>query len=87
MFPPLVFPPLSHPLPPFPGDPMAARRSIPKYLTKPGQYGTLYRWAIPYEEGIWHCWAYSVEHAEDKFLDDNEGDYRMTGAPRKVKAP
>ena len=69
---------------------MAARRS--SYLSKPGQYGTLYRWAIAYEyepgqpAGDWHCWAYSPEHALDKWYEENDGDYRRTGEPRKVKA-
>ncbi len=56
-----------------------------KPLTKPGAHGTLYRYAIVYTDkyddccphDTWHCWAYSLEHAEEKFYDrsvDQWGD-------------
>jgi hypothetical protein len=51
-----------------------------KPLTKPGEHGTLYRYAIEYGDDdpsfgshTWKCWAYSSEHAIEKFEDSDEG--------------
>ena len=54
-------------------------------LSKPGAHGTLYRYALTYTDrydagcahDLWHCWAYNLEHAEEKFYNssgDQEGD-------------
>jgi hypothetical protein len=53
------------------------------FVTKPGTYGTLYRYIVTYtDRGDVACpeftqgvWAYNLEHAEDKFFDgeDSEG--------------
>ena len=52
-------------------------------LTKPGRYGTLYRYRIMYRgteddpgqlDQPWHCWAYNLEHAEEKFYDCGDDD-------------
>ena len=51
-----------------------------KPVTKPGEYGTLYRYVVTYTdksdpccpEMTWHCWAYSLEHAEDKFYANDD---------------
>jgi hypothetical protein len=48
------------------------------YLTKPGEHGTLTRYAIEYTDRFdpgcptfaWRCWAYSEDHALEKFADD-----------------
>jgi hypothetical protein len=50
-------------------------------VSKPGQHGTLYRYVITYTdksdpgfgEMTWHAWAYNLEHAEEKFFDQDEG--------------
>jgi hypothetical protein len=53
----------------------------PKFVTKPGKYGTLYRYVVEYTDAgdtgfgrmTWSTWAYSLEHVEDKFHDLDEG--------------
>ena len=48
-------------------------------LTKPGKNGTLYRYAIEYVSDpgsptfTWRCWAYSFDHAFEKFHENDEG--------------
>ena len=61
---------------------MAARRraAAPRYVSKPGAHGTLYRFRIVYRdlddpgfpESDWLAWAYDAEHAEDKFYDSED---------------
>lgn len=50
------------------------------HLTKPGAHGTLKRYLIRYGDDPtidptqeWGCWAYSAEHAIEKFDADDEG--------------
>jgi hypothetical protein len=53
-----------------------------KTMTKRGEYGTLYRYEITYtdpcDDGIGELtqrtWAYSIEHALDKFYGAPDGD-------------
>jgi hypothetical protein len=47
--------------------------------SKPGKYGTLYRFAIDYADvpggeyiGTWRTWAYDLEHAVENWHDGNE---------------
>lgn len=46
-------------------------------ITKPGRYGTLYRFKIQYTAGegspvfLWRTWAYDAEHAWEKWHDCN----------------
>lgn len=61
---------------------MAKRRRI-DYITKPGKHGTLYLHRIVYRDrfdpdfgtDVARLWAYSSEHAEERFYesDDDEG--------------
>lgn len=52
-----------------------------KPVTRQGAHGALYRYAVRYTdkrdpafgEDVWHCWAYNLEHAEDKFFETDEG--------------
>lgn len=47
-------------------------------LTKPGQHGTLYRFAVIYTDGdfsdTWHTWAYDSEHALERFFEGPDGE-------------
>ena len=62
-------------------------------LTKPGRHGTLHRYAIDYNDGygdrerhVWHCWAYSPEHAMDKFDESTAEDGGVAlSEPRLVR--
>ena len=52
-----------------------------KTQTKPGKYGTLYRFELTYRDscdefntGIQSVWAYDVEHAIEKFYDAPDAD-------------
>ena len=48
--------------------------------SKPGQHGTLYLYEITYRDGSdgptfkQRTWAYSLEHAEQRFYDSPDGD-------------
>ena len=49
------------------------------FVTKPGEHGTLTRFAVYYRdpdpcspEFVWCCWAYSSEHAREKFEADGD---------------
>jgi hypothetical protein len=58
---------------------MVGRIDVSTPKTKPGKYGTLYRYAIRYgdpgeEIGTWHTWAYSPEHALDNFYCTGDDD-------------
>lgn len=64
-----------------------------RWLTKPGQYGTLYRYELTYRdehdadcpEMRWRCWAYDAEHAAIKFLESEDADgWVIVGNPRRV---
>lgn len=53
-----------------------------KALQKPGKEGPLFRYRITYtgkenDPGMapmtWNTWAYNLEHAEDKFYENDEG--------------
>jgi len=52
-----------------------------KPVTRQGAHGVLYRYAVRYTdatdpgcpEDVWHCWAYNLDHAEDKFYETDEG--------------
>ena len=52
-----------------------------QYKSKPGKYGTLYLWSVPYNDvpgadgervGNWRTWAYNEEHAWDSWNESNE---------------
>ena len=72
----------------------AARRrraAAPRYVTKPGRHGTLYRFKIIYRsdhdpgfgQDEWFTWAYDVEHAEDKFYEsDDDGWWRIVSTSK-----
>ena len=52
-----------------------------KYLTKPGAYGTLYRYRYSYQDidgdgPVWKCqgWYYSAEHVRDAFYSSETSD-------------
>lgn len=69
----------------------ARRRSSPKYVSKPGLHGTLYRFKIVYRdddpgfgEADWFTWAYSAEHAEEKFYESDDEGWRIVSTS-KVK--
>jgi hypothetical protein len=50
-------------------------------VIRQGVHGTLYLYAVRYTdrgdevcpEFVWTCWAYNLEHAEDKFYETEEG--------------
>lgn len=60
----------------------ARRRSSPRYVSKRGLHGTLYRFKIIYRDRVdagssdfdTYVWAYDAEHAEDKFFDSPDDD-------------
>jgi hypothetical protein len=63
-------------------------------VTKPGRYGTLYRYAIEYRSedlgfgiSVWHCWAYDYSHAIDQFYDDWNDGFTPVRWSRLVVAP
>jgi hypothetical protein len=53
----------------------------PHFVTKPGKYGTLYRYKVIYTDASdpafgqmeWFTWAYNLEDAEERFYDSDEG--------------
>ena len=58
-------------------------------MTKQGAHGVLYRYVVEYTDksdpgfGVdrWHCWAYNIEHAIDKFdTDDGFSPLRIARA-------
>ncbi len=56
-------------------------------LSKPGEFGTLHRYRVEYGEpdgyhGAYYTWAYSAEHAADKFHDSNEESFQLEGVRR-----
>ncbi|MHB8330765.1 MAG: hypothetical protein ACYDDA_13725 [Acidiferrobacteraceae bacterium] len=59
-------------------------------ITKPGAHGTLYRYAIKYRDAhdpccpemVWHCWAYNLDHAEEKFYGDGDEGWRIVSLAR-----
>lgn len=60
-----------------------------RYLTKPGDLGTLNRYGVQYEEGTprqsseWRCWAYSTDHALSSFEKTmTTTDYQITNIRR-----
>lgn len=64
------------------------------FRTKPGKYGTLYRFAITYRndppdpselDQTWKCWAYSAEHAEELFYDSEDDGWKIVAGPTKVR--
>ena len=64
-----------------------------KYVTKKGQYGPLYKYTMKYHdpdspgfgEGTWHCYAYNVEHAVEKFYDMDDG-FELLTDPKRVRS-
>lgn len=59
------------------------------YRTKPGKYGTLYLYRVIYrnrfvpdETFITNLWAYNPEHAEERFDDEGESEFRIVGMER-----
>ncbi len=61
---------------------MTRHRTTRPFQTRKGAHGTLYRFRVVYRDAHdeacpdfdWFTWAYSVEHAEEKFLDsDHDG--------------
>ena len=65
-----------------------------KPITKAGAYGPLYRYTIEYDDGpndpgypvtTWSCWAYTAEHALEKFAEGGEG-YRALRYTRQTEA-
>ncbi len=63
-----------------------------KSTTKPGKYGTLYLYELDYtcplDAGFgihpWQTYAYDSEHAEEKFMDGDEG-FRIVDGPNRVR--
>jgi hypothetical protein len=63
---------------------MEAMMSASKYMTKPGQYGTLYLYEVTYSDdqrdgqpsytGTQRVWRYSLEHVHDAFHDAPDAD-------------
>lgn len=55
-----------------------------RFVTKPGRHGTLYLYAVTYEDrhepvgrDTIRLWGYNLDHVEDRFYDessDQEGD-------------
>ena len=53
-------------------------------VSKPGPYGILHRYAIVYDdpidpgfgEGTTYLWAYSAEHAIDRFSENSDDGWR-----------
>lgn len=63
-------------------------------ITKPGKHGTLYLFAIAYEDtcdrfntGVSRIWAYDAEHAEEKFYDGDDSGWRATKIARVRESP
>jgi hypothetical protein len=72
---------------------MKARRrsSLPPFQTKKGRYGTLYHYRIKYQDdfpnpgypdGSWSTWAYSEEHAEERFYSGDDQGWRVVSIER-----
>jgi hypothetical protein len=63
-------------------------------ITKPGKHGTLYLFRITYRDSgeaadfpfPWCTWAYSAEHAEEKFYDSDDDGWRISNINRARKA-
>ena len=63
-----------------------------KPVTKPGTHGTLYLYSVPYTPDHdlaptyqWTCFAYSAEHAAERFDESNADDgYERTGEAVRV---
>ena len=64
-----------------------------KPVTKPGEHGTLYRYVVTYTdrsdpgcpEMTWHCWAYNLEHAEDKFYSSDDDGWSIINLRRLLE--
>ena len=62
------------------------KRAMPQSVSKPGKYGTLFLYTVTYTdpgdpgfgEDTWRTWAYSLEHAEDNFYDNDDGFRALT---------
>lgn len=60
------------------------------FLTKPGKHGTLHGYRIHYRDRYddccpvftWFTWAYSAEHAEDKFFDSDDDGWTIVKTER-----
>jgi hypothetical protein len=62
---------------------------MPKYDSKPGKHGTLYRWEIEYKSTdsgspvfTTHTWAYNLEHAVERFFDGADEDWKIVRLAR-----
>jgi len=59
-------------------------------LTKPGRFGPLYLYRIAYRDKDdpscpvfrWNAWAYSAEHAEDKFFEGDDDGWTIVSTVR-----
>ena len=64
-----------------------------KFESKPGKYGTLYRFLVKYTDKgdfacptfEWFTWAYDANHAEERFLDSDDEGWRILDVS-KVRA-
>ena len=66
------------------------RSTLPPFQKKAGRYGTLYLFRIVYEDKYdfasprfsTSSWAYDAGHAEDKFFDSDDQDWKIISIVR-----
>lgn len=70
------------------------RRTQRPFRAKPGAHGTLYLYAVPYQDGsdrdscgTSRLWAYDAEHAAERFYDTDDTGWRVNGAITRVREP
>jgi hypothetical protein len=60
-------------------------------VSKPGKHGSLYLYAITYVNAFddpsclpmtWRTWAYSAEHAEERFYDSDDDGWKILSTKR-----
>lgn len=66
-----------------------------RILSRPGKFGTLHLYSVKYDQSDpgfvpddWHTYAYSPEHAEEKFYDsssDETGDGHRVMSVARVR--
>src|SRR5262245_22887872 len=62
----------------------------PKFTSKPGKHGTLYKYQIEYTDKSdpgapifeWNTFAYSIDHAADKFYDSDDTGWTILSIAR-----
>lgn len=68
------------------------KRVSERYVTKPGQHGTLYRYNITYRDidnqlfgsATTSQWAYSEEHVRDRWNDEDHYYFEVTNIERQL---